>query len=205
MEDLDLDAEYDAEEHDRKMAELFESGNDWNDDDEKPTWDDEDGGMEGYEFGVGGGDDDDEEGMMGYGDDGMGMDEDEGTINMVRPGKPSHLGLGLTLSRYQDADALDEEAAPKLSKKEKKRLKKEKEALKKAGKSGVVAEESHEVEVEEYASLLGEDGQPLKPFEGTEEEKLAKAEEIMDEYYALDHEDMVRPPRRLHLVLSALS
>jgi hypothetical protein len=30
------------------------------------------------------------------------------------------------------------------------------------------------------------------PFEGTEEERKAKAEALMDEYYGLDHEDMVR-------------
>lgn len=149
LDDLDLDADFDPDAHDAKIAALFESGNDYDDlvsfsakcrrhrpivenqprarasrgdlipictmivelngslfffhfnpcsslciqDGEKPTWDDEDGGMEGY------GDESIAAGFDFEGDDGMdetyvdglmdeeegGMDEDwEGSINMVR-------------------------------------------------------------------------------------------------------------------------
>lgn len=54
--------------------------------------------------------------------------------------------------------------------------------------------------VEGEADSNAEAGPSIVPFQGTEEEKKQKVEEIMDEYYALDHEDMVRP----HSVLCPL-
>lgn len=43
------------------------------------------------------------------------------------------------------------------------------------------------------------------PFEGTEEQRKAKAEELLDEYYGLDHEDMVRSSAPLLLAATLLS
>lgn len=163
MDDLDLDADFDEAAHDQKIAALFESGNDWGDDDgEKPTWDDEFGGDEGYEYGMEEGEAAGEgEAAEAYGD----MDEDE---------YPEDAPINM------DADFMDEPATS--SKKDKKKKKKSK-------KNKAAGED--EADDAPVASTSGGGADLDQPFVGTAEEKKAKAEEIMDEYYALDHEDMV--------------
>lgn len=218
MDDLDLDDDFDEAAHDAKIAALFESGNDWAEgevrpllsysfplspfltpvptrlrflshlqDGEKPTWNDEFGGDEGYDYGMdeGEGGEGMEDAPWAEGD--MDMEEDEDApINMVSVSayllhSSSHIAdlLPFRLFSPQDADFLDADPSL-LSSKKKKKEKKSKKDKKRA----------HD-EIEEPTPAAEDVGEEMKPFEGTEEEKKKKAQEIMDEYYALDHEDMV--------------
>jgi hypothetical protein len=128
IDDLDLDADFDPDAHDAKIAALFESGNDVDEfvrrilcslsqtlltgvfsrsmtdpcfsfafvrtvlsllqDGEKPTWDDEDGGLEGYG---------DESIVAGFGDETYGDEMDMG------------MGEGIEDDDMADVEMMDEE------------------------------------------------------------------------------------------------
>lgn len=76
---------------------------------------------------------------------------------------------------------MDEPSTSSRKDKKKKQKKKSKKSKAEGGEDVEATEEAGEQE-------------PEAPFVGTEEEKKKKVEEIMDEYYALDHEDMVSSP-----------
>lgn len=163
-------------------------------DGEKPTWDDEFGGEEGYEYGMEENEDQGIEGEEGMawaeGDNDMDED-DEAPINMVslQPPLPSSVPLFFLRSHAtdsspfslslagQDADFLDEPSTSSRKDKKKKKDKKDKKSKKNQD--------------DDLAVVAIEGGEDEAPFVGTEEEKKKKVEEIMDEYYAMDHEDMV--------------
>ena len=176
LDHLDLDKEFDPDQHDQVMTQAF--GDDYygaEDDDEKPTWDDDieiddiiaeeeeaQGSKKGKKVAKQAAANDDED------DDRIEMDAD--FMDGNGPTKVDQL-------RTQLADA-------KLSKKDRKKLKKK---LKAAEEKAALRRENGDIDMDADAPAVEED----EPVPATAEERKAKAREMLDEYYKLDYEDVI--------------
>lgn len=182
---LNLDAEFDPDEHDRLMAEAFdEDYYEDGEDDAKPTWDDD---VDITEI----------------------LQEQEELEARDKP-KPSKKAKdkkgkeraatlatddGQQIAMDADFDGADDDqrdgTGKKLSKADKKKLKKrEKAKARKAQESGEaddrLAIDADEMDAELQEPLAVEDVQGM-----SREERKKKMEEMMDQYYGLEYEDMI--------------
>ncbi|EPQ26688.1 uncharacterized protein PFL1_05667 [Pseudozyma flocculosa PF-1] len=219
LDKIDLERDFDPEEHDRAMQGAFddqyygEQDDDFDPDMEKPTWDDDididdilaeeeaevaaaagpgkKGGKKAKKAAGGGGQDDDERIEMDADFlDGEGEGDDDGAGGLAGLG-------GIEGIRAQLA-------SQKLSKKDRKKLKKklkaaEDKAAKRAANGSGGAEDGFDgVDVDEMdadavsakqAQAQASASTSTAPL--TEAERKAKAKEMMDELYQLDYEDVI--------------
>ncbi|PWZ00064.1 Krr1-domain-containing protein [Testicularia cyperi] len=209
--DIDLEHDFDPDQHDRTMARVFGDGyyeqGEEDADDEKPTWDDdididdilaEDAALRSKQ---GGGSNKKGKSSKAsqHGEEGQGDeeedddDDDDGRIEMDADFLDDAPSANMS---SKEAAIRSRLADKKLSKKERKKLKKKlKAAMEKAGKRSGGGEGGDDEDGEEYdgvdeanmdADLQGENGAPL-----SSSEKKAKAKSMIDEYYNLDYEDMI--------------
>ncbi|KAN0062772.1 Kinetochore protein Spc24 [Thecaphora frezii] len=209
FDNIDLEHDFDPEEHDRAMQGAFndqyyqEADDEFDPEMEKPTWDDDiniddilaeeaahakkSGKKQKQKAGCGGGGDDDDD------DERIEMDAD--FLDDADGGGAA--GGGIEGIRAQLTDK-------KLSKKDRKKLKKKLKAAEEKAAKRAVSGATHGdddddndggVDIDEMDAdaaprrddSKGDDGDvPL-----TEAERKAKAKEMMDEYYKLDYEDMI--------------
>ncbi|WFD03866.1 Kinetochore protein Spc24 [Malassezia obtusa] len=150
FEGLDLEADFDPDEHDRLMQSQF--GDDYYqvEDRDKPRWDE----------------DDELQGILEENEDGS---------------KKKRKSKKHDDNDTMDADFVEGEAEAKLSKKDRKRLKKQE---KKARSKADQAQADQGVDADEM------DAEKTSGVE-TEQDRKAKARELMDEYYNLGYEDIV--------------
>ncbi|PWN47861.1 hypothetical protein IE53DRAFT_389987, partial [Violaceomyces palustris] len=185
MEDIDLDADFDPEEHDRKMGgkfderyyteEVGEEDDEGPDDMEKPTWDDD------------------------INIDDILAQEERPSKGKAKTDKRGHDDQDDRIE--MDADFLEggqgalsaAQGDRPLTKKEKKKLKKKlRAAAEKLKGSGGGKEEVEGVDLDEMDADKVKEGKDDEGFQvpKNEEERKRKAKEMMDEYYKLDYEDM---------------
>lgn len=146
FEGLDLEGDFDPEEHDRMMQKQFGDEYYRGESNEKPRWEE-----------------DDELNNI--------LEENQEPQRKKKSKKQDSGGM--------DADFLNGASDAKLSKKERKRLKKqEKKARSKAEHADDPAVDADEMDAD-------------KADVGTEQDRKAKARELMDEYYNLGYEDLV--------------
>lgn len=153
--DIDLEADFDPDEHDRLMQKQF--GDAYYDvkDGEKPHWDEDDELQEILEE----------------------NEDEELPKKKKKKSKKDDTGD----ADVMDADFIEGQSDAKLSKKERKRLKKQE---KKARSKAERAEADQGVDVDEMDAERTVDPE-------SEQDRKAKARELMDEYYNLGYEDII--------------
>ena len=154
FEGIDLEADFDPDEHDRLMQQQFGDSYYEVKDGEKPHWDEDDELQEILEE----------------------NEEDEPPKKKKKSKKSDANDTDV-----MDADFIEGQTDAKLSKKERKRLKKQE---KKARSKAERAETDQGVDVDEMDAERA--GGPE-----SEQDRKAKARELMDEYYNLGYEDII--------------
>lgn len=178
FDDVDLEADFDPDAHDKQMQGAFDDGYYEEGEDEemeKPTWDDDIDisdilGAEGSKKAK----------AKGKEAKAAAADDEDGPIEMDADFLPGE---------EADVRGIDDK---KLSKKEKKKLKKKLKAAAEAATkraSGADGAEGVDADMDANVQERRKDDEDVPK---TAEDRKRKLDEMMDEYYKLDYEDMVR-------------